>query len=98
MEPQSPNPSPLLSLASRILALVESLLPAILVLWNDQLRRQRDAARALDVISKAKEDAALVELHIKTNPLLPTGRRALLERNLGRLRDLAAKGPGPSGP
>lgn len=85
----------LAGLASKLISFLEAILPGVLIAWNGQLRRERDAARAREIISTAQKEAALVEVKIKTDPTLPTGRRALLERNLRRLRELAKEDAGP---
>lgn len=76
----------------KVLALVQTMLPAVLVAWAGKERRAADNARAEGVIASGRGAGAEAEVRI-LETTRGLGRRALLDRALAQARLRAKPSP-----
>lgn len=97
MEPQPPTSKPPLPWAAaldgvlRLLAALQTILPAFLVAWAGKERRDSDHARAALALAEGRAEGAEAEVRILESAA-GLGRRALLDRAIRSAR-LRAKSP-----
>lgn len=83
-----------LELALKLIGLVETILPALLVAWNDQLRAQVAAGKQRQVLLEAQLKGELDAKRVG-DETMGLGRRALLERAVRGARAGAAARAAP---